>query len=203
VIPNGRRCLAWAAAALVASLAITVAVATLGTPALDSELNRAASSLRDGVVGTPLRALSWIGYASRIVPLVILLDVVLVVRRRRDEALAVSLAALVGLAAFATVKRIVERPRPPHPDHAVAGWSMPSGHATIAFAIAAALLLALPELRRRWWCVAGLLAWAALTAASRVVLGVHYLTDVLAGALLGTASALLAVAAVQWRGRAR
>ncbi|ATV80198.1 Membrane-associated phospholipid phosphatase [Corynebacterium pseudotuberculosis] len=58
--------------------------------------------------------------------------------------------------------------------------SFPSGHATTAFA--AATILAL--LCRRWWVVT---AWimAAAVALSRLVRGVHWPSDVLAGALLG------------------
>lgn len=59
-----------------------------------------------------------------------------------------------------------------------ADWSWPSNHATIAAAIAVAILMMAPRL--------GLLALllATLVALSRVVVGVHYFHDVLAGALL-------------------
>lgn len=57
--------------------------------------------------------------------------------------------------------------------------SFPSGHATTAFAFAAVLALGLPRLRT------GLFALAALVAMSRVVVGAHYPSDVLAGAALG------------------
>ncbi len=61
---------------------------------------------------------------------------------------------------------------------------MPSAHASTAFAAAVAAGLVHPRLR---W---PLLALAALIALSRVWLGVHYLTDVIAGAALGAAIAL-------------
>ena len=62
---------------------------------------------------------------------------------------------------------------------------MPSGHASAAFAAAVAVGLVHPRLR---W---PLVALASLIAISRVWLGVHYLSDVLAGAALGAAVALL------------
>ena len=63
--------------------------------------------------------------------------------------------------------------------------SFPSGHAVTAFAMATAILFLSP----RWgW---PLLALAALVGVSRVAIGAHYVSDVLAGAALGVASALL------------
>lgn len=68
-------------------------------------------------------------------------------------------------------------------------WSWPSNDATIAFAIAVAVLAMSSRL--------GLIAlpWAGLIAASRVVVGVHYVHDVLAGALL---AAVVVVCAARW-----
>ncbi|MFC7455664.1 phosphatase PAP2 family protein [Brachybacterium sp. GCM10030267] len=68
-------------------------------------------------------------------------------------------------------------------------WSWPSNHATIAVAIAVGVLAMAPRL--------GLLAlpMAGLVATCRVVVGVHYFHDVLAGALLGT---VLVILAARW-----
>ena len=63
--------------------------------------------------------------------------------------------------------------------------SFPSGHTVTAFALALSLSLFLP--RWRW----PLLVIAALVGLSRIVLGQHYPSDVLAGALLGLGSVLL------------
>jgi undecaprenyl-diphosphatase len=89
------------------------------------------------------------------------------------------------------LKDVFDRPRPalryadihplvPTPDNG----SMPSGHASTAFAAAVAVGLVHPRLR---WPVVAL---AALIAFSRIWLGVHYPTDVLVGAALGTAVAI-------------
>jgi undecaprenyl-diphosphatase len=67
------------------------------------------------------------------------------------------------------------------------GSSFPSGHtlATAAFSIAVALCLARIWPRSGVWAMAVALAWSALVALSRLVLGVHWPTDVLAALCLG------------------
>lgn len=73
-----------------------------------------------------------------------------------------------------------------------ATYSFPSGHATVSFACATILTLALPRLAVPFY------ALAALIAFSRVYVGVHYPSDIVVGAVLGTliAIALRTLAAV-------
>ena len=110
-------------------------------------------------------------------------------------------AALLGV----LLKLVVGRARPDLVD-AVAtapGRSFPSGHAlTSMVGCAVLLLLVTPLLRRRWRAVA--IAVAILippvVAFARVGLGVHYLSDVVAGELLGLGWVVLTAAAFQaWR----
>jgi len=108
---------------------------------------------------------------------------------RRRFPLAAVLAAISYLVATLLaniLKAATDRPRPSvadpaiHPLIAVPGSSsLPSGHAAGAFAAALAVGLVHPRLR---W---PLLLLAGLIALSRVWLGVHYLTDVIAGSALG------------------
>ena len=66
-------------------------------------------------------------------------------------------------------------------------YSFPSGHTSSAFALATSLSLAFPK----WYVIAPAYVYASAAGYSRMHLGVHYPSDVLAGALVGTGSAFL------------
>ncbi|MCB0878941.1 MAG: phosphatase PAP2 family protein [Thermoleophilia bacterium] len=191
-----RRLLLAAGACLLASLAIAIVVSTFGSPAFDRAIDVHAQSLRDGWFGDVMRTLTRWGYDLRYSVLVAIAAALLIVRRRPLGAAQVVVSVLLADVAFGALKQVFQRPRPDIAAYHAGGWSMPSGHATLAFALAAALLLAEPRLRA-WWGVLVLGAYASLTAFSRVVLGVHYPTDIVAGALLGCACALLVAAGAE------
>lgn len=67
------------------------------------------------------------------------------------------------------------------------GKSLPSGHASIAFSTATTLVLEY----KKWYIVVPAYAWAASVGYSRLYLGMHYPTDILASAALGAGSAWL------------
>jgi membrane-associated phospholipid phosphatase len=113
-------------------------------------------------------------------------------RRRRWAALAFMVMVISGQSLIANgIKAVVHRERPPVPHlTASSGWSFPSGHTTAAAATYAALALLLSRGRRwpvRAWLGTGAAAVTVAVASSRVLLGVHWLTDVVAGAALGLA----------------
>lgn len=121
-------------------------------------------------------------------------------------------AFIFAVAAFSGVlsqvlKNLIGRARPPlfdqhGPFHFVLPWhtalysSFPSGHAITAFACAAALGYFTPRLR------VGLFVLAAMVAVSRVVVGSHYASDVVAGAAIGWLSAAAVRRAFAARGLA-
>lgn len=72
--------------------------------------------------------------------------------------------------------------------------SFPSGHTSLAFTTATAISLQYPK----WYIIVPSYFWAGSVGYSRMNLGVHYPSDVLAGAFLGAGSAFLSFKANQW-----
>jgi undecaprenyl-diphosphatase len=112
-------------------------------------------------------------------------------RSWRRAAVAAAFSAGLALLVGKAISELVDRARPfvvdPHGVHLFSGHAadagFPSDHATGAFAVAMATYL-----RKRSWGVAALLA-AAVLSVGRVAIGVHFPSDVLAGAVLGCLAA--------------
>jgi membrane-associated phospholipid phosphatase len=108
--------------------------------------------------------------------------------------------ALIG-----PLKLLFDRARPPTPLVEVSSGSFPSGHAVAASVTTVALVIALvPSGPRRWAWGVGAASFSFVMAVSRVYLGAHWLSDALAGVLIGTAVALGVAVVLQavWDGRA-
>jgi undecaprenyl-diphosphatase len=143
----------------------------------------------------PLRAYVVVSELVFVAAIVALLLLVPGARRQLARRAAVAAAASAALAVLVAhfLSSAIDRPRPfvAHPStiHAfiahAADPSFPSDHATAAFAIATAVAL------RARAVGALLLALAAVLAAGRVFLGLHYPSDVLAGAVIGATVAVL------------
>ena len=103
----------------------------------------------------------------------------------------VGVAILLAESVSGALKEGIERDRPPVVDpepepimRLPDTHSFPSGHATVSFACATVLALAVPRLRYPLYALAALISW------SRVYVGVHYPLDVVGGAVLGVALAI-------------
>jgi len=98
------------------------------------------------------------------------------------------------------LKHAFARPRPyiTYPDIQNVSFetsnSFPSGHTSLAFTTATALSLKYPK----WYVIAPSYFWACSVGYSRMNLGVHYPSDVLAGALLGAGSAYVTYKVNDW-----
>ncbi|MNY28511.1 putative undecaprenyl-diphosphatase YbjG [compost metagenome] len=112
-------------------------------------------------------------------------------KKMRQNALYVASSSAVNALVTMLIKKVVKRPRPflanvkiqavYHPTH----YSFPSGHTSTSFTTATAVSQAYPK----WYVIVPSYLWAGSVSFSRLYLGVHYPTDVAAGALLGTGTA--------------
>ncbi len=110
-------------------------------------------------------------------------------------------ATFLATTVFVTaLKHAVNRARPfeSYPDiqkmAAGGSSSFPSGHTSDAFSTATSLSLAFPK----WYVIAPSYIYATAVGYSRMHLGVHYPSDVLAGAVVGAGSAFLCYKAQKW-----
>lgn len=112
-------------------------------------------------------------------------------------AAAAACCVLATLVLNTGVKLVVRRPRPgvrSFGDQPTT-YSMPSAHTSMAIVGATAMTMIEPGLAALWW------GWALVLAVSRVLLGMHYLGDVIAGAAFGILVACLAaVPVLHWAG---
>lgn len=116
-------------------------------------------------------------------------------RTRRAGILSLAALALGGLLTNVTLKQMVARIRPWHTVDGLVFLvneadpnSFPSGHTCAAFAVAGIWFRALPK---RWMRITGIVM-AVLMGLSRLYVGVHFPSDVLAGAMVGLLASLFA-----------
>lgn len=145
-----------------------------------------------------------LGYQWGVVPFDIVLVIALTVTRRFREAsyaaIALGGSGLLNIAA----KQFFARERPSlwesiAPEH---NYSFPSGHAMGSMTLAAVLILLCWPTRWRWLVVASMVPFTVLVGFSRLYLGVHYPSDILAGWAVATAWAV-AVYLLVYRGGVR
>ena len=182
---------------LATSIVIGSLVTFVGEPPFDLRTVREAAAWRDGAVGRLMDGASDIGYGVWLVPasLVIALLLAWVPHFRRDATI-VALSTSTPVVVTRILKETFERTRPEGAHELVAGFSMPSGHATSAAAFTTSLLLVLPRTRPGNVARVALVAFALVVGMSRVVLGVHYPTDVVAGFCSGIGITLIVSALV-------
>src|SRR5438034_7565795 len=201
LVPSLRRDITVTVVAVVLTAAVFVAVAEHGALAriqhLDDAWMRIMISNRSGPVTACAKFLNVLGLVYVTLPVRIVIAGFLALRRRWWHLAAFVVAIALSEALIGTLKGIYDRARPLGSLVATSGASFPSGHSIAAsVTIVAAVIALVPPGRRRAWWGAAAVAFSVLMALSRAYLGAHWLSDAIAGVLLGTSCALLAALVV-------
>jgi undecaprenyl-diphosphatase len=151
-----------------------------------------------------MQGISWIGGGIQRYIIVTLLTIALWRWWGWGAALAMGLTTLVSAFASDALKFYFARVRPdlvPHLD-VVSSAAYPSGHANNAAVVYILFIMLVPQARHPGWQIAAAFM-ILITGLSRVMLGVHWPTDVVGGWLLGTSFALMAGAVIAYRQQQR
>jgi undecaprenyl-diphosphatase len=116
-------------------------------------------------------------------PLTVLIVAWLVYKKRRQDALVVFSSFTGAAAANVVLKFLFHRDRPAfwHSLIHETGYSFPSGHAMLSSALILSIILITWHTKARWFVTVGGLILILLVGISRLYMGVHYPTDIIAG----------------------
>jgi membrane-associated phospholipid phosphatase len=162
-----------------------------GVQAMDDAVWRFARSVENPPATAVALVLSLLGSGAVNWPLRILAMLLLAWRRHWLRLAAFALAVITSELLIGWMKAAVDRPRPPDSLIATTGAAFPSGHAIATAVTAVGLVLVLaPPGPKRWRWEVNAVIFTSVMALSRVYLRAHWLTDTVAGALLGAGLAL-------------
>ena len=147
-------------------------------------------------------AVTFTGSSWALFPLATAATIALLFARRRFEALLLAASVISGAVVVYVVKTVVGRARPElWETEWYWGSSFPSGHTLVVAAFATAVVLCASRIRpaARGFALSVALLWIFLVAFSRLALGVHWPTDVLAAACIGAFLPLAMSVALEFR----
>lgn len=145
---------------------------------LDDYVVKFVSLLRNPFLDAAMRGFSSI--FSRLIMFLLLTFLLFWDRAKRKWVIPWWVTYFASLAAVYIIKLAISRERPETITLIIAdGFSFPSGHATAAFSSLPIVFRSFKKMKLYW------LTYILLIAVSRIYLGVHYLSDVIGGALLG------------------
>jgi undecaprenyl-diphosphatase len=180
------------------ALATTVLFALMATRTgrdliqpIDDSFLRWMVSLRTGWLTSVALLFNLVGLTYVMAPIRLGIATWLAIQRRWWHLAAFVSAILVSEISIGVLKSLYDRPRAPGSLVETSSSSFPSGHAVAASVTAVAAVIALfPEGSRRYRWGAAAVAFSSLMGLSRTYLGAHWLSDTVAGVLLGTSIAL-------------
>ena len=148
------------------------------------------------------KAVTFSGSSRVLFPLAMVATIALLCAKRRFKAVLLAASVSGGATVVYVIKTVVGRTRPAlWETEWYWGSSFPSGHTLVvsAFAIAAALCVGRMWPGARGFAISVALLWILVVASSRLVLGVHWPTDVLAAACIGAFLPLVISIALELR----
>jgi undecaprenyl-diphosphatase len=186
-----------AIAAAAAVFAVLLVLVRLQWPPLESVDHHTAAGLNDLIAGHPaavavVKAVTFLGSDGVLWTVILAIAVILAIRRRWRLAVYLLVTGAGALVLDPVLKDLVGRLRPvvAHPVAHGTGNSFPSGHSLGSIVCyGAVFLVLLPAVRGRWRTAftAGTVTLIALIGISRLLLGVHYVSDVLGAWAVGIA----------------
>jgi membrane-associated phospholipid phosphatase len=204
----GRRALALTATCSVVLLALAAgliwaALTGAGPAGEDNPALAGAIDSRSVGVTTILVVFTNLGSTAAMAVLAGVTGIVLFARGRRVDGVWLIATMASASAAFTLVKQTLDRPRPPLSVRLVEAGneSLPSGHATMSVAVVGALVvLAWPHLTGplRLGALLVATAWIGGIGYTRIYLGVHWFSDVVAGWATGAAWLAVCTGALLW-----
>jgi membrane-associated phospholipid phosphatase len=169
---------------------------------IDYRIAQAILETRNEHLIVPFIRVSALGQAYLVVPFIVLCALILWLLNRRGFVLPLILSSACAATMSTLGKLAFERPRPLDAVLLEHSYSFPSGHATISVAFygfVAYLLIRSTQhkLQRVLWFILGI-GVIALIGFSRIYLGVHYLSDVWTGYLIGTLWLITGISRCEW-----
>jgi undecaprenyl-diphosphatase len=181
--------LAVAALALWGFATIAQEVLEKETYAFDTSILLALRKLHTRLLDQVMVGFTFLGEPNLLLALCVTLVIILLVRKHRSEATTIAIAGAGAIGLNLLLKKLFARARPQLWERAVdvRFYSFPSGHAMVSMVIYGLLgyFLASRFPKQRWWIYILTILLVVVIGLSRLYLGVHWPTDIIAGYTAG------------------
>jgi undecaprenyl-diphosphatase len=196
LFPNWAKTILFLLVFMLSSLVLVIIIEglTSGTDLtpLNTAIEGAMTRIRTPFLTSLMIAITSIGSPFALFFISCFLSLVLFLRKDTVNAITFILSMVVSIISFAVLKEVFQISRPGSAFLDFAGWSFPSGHATVAtaffFGMAHSFFDWSKGVVHKMLLVTGSIVGAALVSFSRLYLGAHWTLDILGGTALGLAS---------------
>lgn len=159
------------------------------TYAFDTSILLALRKLHNPLLDRVMLGLTFLGEPNLLLAICVSLGILLLARKHRSEAATIAIAGTGAIGLNILLKQLFARARPQLWEHAVdvRFYSFPSGHAMVSMVMYGLFgyFLAVRFPRQKWWIYSLTVVLIAAIGFSRLYLGVHWPTDIIAGYTAG------------------